>query len=168
MSDPPRTLVYVADNGLVKIQDGINIRMAGLVLESHPAVAMYPNDLRPVGSVDAQTAAQITMLGDSATLPLYRDRITPIGSAPVVGPKLPLGRRPLTDEVVGADIDRALAQLVKDHGITHPSWEQLASAHAGLDWSGMTVGGLRKRRKDHPKPFREKVPWLYEVKKLRP
>lgn len=81
MSDP-RTIVYVADHGLVKVQDGINIRMAGLVLETHPAVAKYPNDLRLVGTVDAQTAAHITMLGDSATLPLYRDRITPIGSEP--------------------------------------------------------------------------------------
>ena len=75
-------------------------------------------------------------------------------------PRLPRGRRPLTDDQVRADLDRALARLATDRGITRPTWEQLAGAHDGLGWEGMTPDGLRKRRKAHPIPFGEKVPHL--------
>ena len=79
--------------------------------------------------------------------------------ARIKAPGLPRGRRRLTDEQVGADIDRALATLA-ERRIVRPTWEQLAAAHDGLDWAGMSGDGLRKRRKQHPDPFREKVPHL--------
>lgn len=75
-------------------------------------------------------------------------------------PRPALGRRPLTDDRVRADLDRALSALAAERGITLPTWDQLAGAHDGLDWAGMTVDGLQKRYKAHPGPFREKVPHL--------
>ncbi len=72
--------------------------------------------------------------------------------------RLPLGRPRLTDDSVRADLDRAMANLAADRGITRPTLEQLAGAHD--DWEGMTRGGMDKRRKRHPKPFRERVPHL--------
>ncbi len=75
--------------------------------------------------------------------------------------RLPAGRPRLTDGSVRADLGRALAKLKADLAITRPSWEQLAGAHYGLGWDGgMSVDGLRKRRKRHPIPFREMVPHL--------
>ncbi len=93
-----RTDVYVADNGLVKVRDGINIRMEGVVLEGHPAVAKYPAELRLVGSADDATVATIKMLGDAATLPRLWDRITPVGAEPPT-PGAPRGTGFTVDDV---------------------------------------------------------------------
>lgn len=67
-------IVYVTDPGLTK--GGFNIRMGGVVLESHPAVALFPDSFRAVGTADDALVATITMLGDHAVLPRLWDRIT--------------------------------------------------------------------------------------------
>lgn len=65
----PRTTVYVAMNGLVKVADGIKYRQERVTLASDPAVAKYPDAWRELGTVDAETAAVIEMLDDEAVLP---------------------------------------------------------------------------------------------------
>lgn len=75
-------LVYIAPNGLVKVRDGINMRMGRLVLASDPTVAQYPDAFVPFGMVDAATAALFPGLGDEATAKLLLDRIQPIPVEP--------------------------------------------------------------------------------------
>jgi hypothetical protein len=72
------------------------------------------------------------------------------------------GRRPLTEDRVRADLERALAQLA-ERGIVRPSsWEQVASEHEGLTEFGMSMDMLKIRRDRFPAPFRELVPHLAE------
>lgn len=72
------------------------------------------------------------------------------------------GRRPLTEDRVRADLERALAQLA-ERGIARPSsWEQIASEHEGLTEFGMSNDMLKVRRDRFPAPFRELVPHLAE------
>jgi hypothetical protein len=72
------------------------------------------------------------------------------------------GRRPLTEDRVRADLERALAQLA-ERGILRPSsWEQIASEHEGLTEFGMSKDMLKIRRDRFPAPFRELVPHLAE------
>ena len=75
----PRTTVYVAMNGLVKVADGIKYRQERVTLASDPAVAKYPDAWRELGTVDAETAAVIEMLDDEAVLPRLWERIAPVG-----------------------------------------------------------------------------------------
>jgi hypothetical protein len=94
----PRTVVYVADNGLVKVRDGINYRQERVALASDPAVAKYPTDFREVGTVGADGLARILMLGDAATLRLVVDFIAPIGGEAVI-PRRGPGRPGWTDDL---------------------------------------------------------------------
>lgn len=72
------------------------------------------------------------------------------------------GRRPLTEDRVRADLERALAQLA-ERGVARPSsWEQIASEHEGLTEFGMSMDMLKVRRDRFPAPFRELVPHLAE------
>lgn len=72
------------------------------------------------------------------------------------------GRRPLTEERVRADLERALAQLA-ERGIVRPSsWEQIASEHEGLTEFGMSMDMLKIRRDRFPAPFRDLVLHLAE------
>jgi hypothetical protein len=82
----PRTTVYVAMNGLVKVADGINYRQERVTLASDPAVAKHPDAWRELGTVDDDGAAYIVMLGDAAVLPRLLDRIKPIVIEPAEAP----------------------------------------------------------------------------------
>jgi hypothetical protein len=124
-----RTDVYVADNGLVKVQDGFNIRMRGVVLETHPAVAKYPTDFRLVGTVDDATAKAITMLGDDATLPRLWERIEPIGTTPATS------ARP---------DDQPEPRLPGDK-----TWPEIAAKYGELAAQPVSAGH-RRRLKDRP------------------
>ncbi len=78
------------------------------------------------------------------------------------GPVKRRGRRPLTEDRVRSDLERALAQLA-ERGIVRPSsWEQIASEHEGLTEFGMSMDMLKVRRDRFPAPFRELVPHLAE------
>lgn len=98
-----RTRVYVAYEPFIGDIPGHsgNIRTQRLVVESHPAIALYPLRWTFLGDVDATTAAQIEMLGDEATLPKFVDRIAPIGIEPE---DAPIQDGPIPDR--GVDLKR--------------------------------------------------------------
>jgi hypothetical protein len=85
----PRTTVYVAMNGLVKVADGINYRQERVTLASDPAVTKYPDAWRELGTVDDAGAAYIVMLGDAAVLPRLWERIAPPGIEQTSGSPAP-------------------------------------------------------------------------------
>jgi hypothetical protein len=72
------------------------------------------------------------------------------------------GRRPLTEDRVRADLERALARLGERGIVRASSWEQIASEHEGLTEFGMSTDMLKVRRDRFPAPFRELVPHLAE------
>ena len=125
----PRTTVYVAMNGLVKVADGINYRQERVTLASDPAVAKYPDAWRELGTVDDDGAAYIVMLGDAAVLPWLRERISPIGAVPVPGavPEVGPPRTGLTIAVIRA----ALAEWEGDWPPTQPSLGQTTLGKEG-------------------------------------
>lgn len=105
----------------------------------------HPDKRAAPASLEGEAAATQNHPEDGASAPVKRR-----------------GRRPLTEDRVRADLERALAQLA-ERGIVRPSsWEQVASEHEGLTEFGMSMDMLKIRRDRFPAPFRELVPHLSE------
>ncbi len=96
--DDPRVTVYVAREPFVKTAaDGyyLNARASRLVIESHPAIAHWPDEWRVAGTVDTGTAAMIDVLDDEATLVRLWEHIQPVmaETAEIESADAPIGPR---------------------------------------------------------------------------
>lgn len=75
--------VFVAREPFIgSADDGywINVWTLRVVLESHPAYRRWPEKWKLAGTINADNARWIDILGDAATLPKLMDRITPPAS----------------------------------------------------------------------------------------